>query len=208
MTQFVDPTLWVAFVAASALLAIIPGPIVTLVVANSLTHGSRSGLLNILGTTSGNIIFFLVGALGMAWVLAGMAQWFDVVRWAGAAYLVYLGVRQWREKGHGLEEHQEAKRGQSLYWQGFIVAISNPKTIVFYAAFFPQFMDPTLPATEQLFVLSMTFLVVATSIDISYALLAGRLRPWLTGERRGRIRNRITGTLLIGTGLALALTRR
>jgi len=208
MTLAIDPALWTAFVAAAALLAIIPGPIVTLVVANSLAHGSRSGLINILGTTSGNIIFFLIGALGMAWMLAAMAQWFDVVRWAGAAYLVYLGIRQWRERGHGLEEHQEAKRGQSLYWQGFVVALSNPKTIIFYAAFFPQFMDPALPATEQLLVLSVTFLVVATSIDVSYALLAGRLRPWLTGERRGRIRNRITGTLLIGTGLALALARR
>ncbi len=208
MNLAIDPTLWTAFVAATALLAIIPGPIVTLVVANSLTYGPRSGLINILGTTSGNIIFFLVGALGMAWVLATMAQWFDVVRWAGAAYLVYLGIRQWRERGHGLEEHQEAKRGQSLYWQGFVVALSNPKTIIFYAAFFPQFMDPALPATEQILVLSVTFLVVATSIDVSYALLAGRLRPWLTGDRRGRIRNRITGTLLIGTGLALALARR
>lgn len=208
MPLSIDPTLWIAFVAASALLAIIPGPIVTLVVANSLTHGSRSGLVNILGTTSGNIIFFLVGALGMSWILASMAHWFDMLRWAGAAYLVYLGIRQWREKSHSLEEHQEAKRGQSLYWQGFVVAISNPKTIIFYAAFFPQFMDPTLPASGQLFILSATFLVVATSIDVSYAFLAGRLRPWLTGERRGRIRNRITGTLLIGTGLAMALARR
>ena len=208
MITYIDPTLWAAFVAAIALLAVIPGPIVTLVVANSLAHGSRAGLVNILGTTSGNIIFFLVGALGMAWVLAAMAHWFDWVCWAGAAYLIYLGIRQWREKGHGLEEHQEAKRGQSLYWQGFVVAISNPKTIVFYAAFFPQFMDPALPAAGQLFVLSLTFLVVATSIDVSYALLAGRLRPWLTGERRGRVRNRITGALLIGTGFALVVTRR
>lgn len=208
MPYAVDPALWIAFVTASALLAVVPGPIVTLVVANSLAHGSRSGLLNILGTTSGNILFFLVGAMGMAWILASMASWFDVVRWAGAAYLVYLGIRQWREKGHGLEEFPETKRGQSLYWQGFIVAISNPKTIIFYAAFFPQFMDPALPAAGQLFILSITFLVVATSIDVSYALLAGRLRPWLTGERRGRIRNKLTGVLLIGTGLALAITRR
>jgi len=118
----VDPALWTAFVAATALLALIPGPIVTLVIANSLAHGSRSGLLNILGTTSGNIVFFLLGALGMAWILSVMAHWFDVIRWAGAAYLVYLGVRQWWEKGHGLEGHPEAKRGQSLFWQGLVVA--------------------------------------------------------------------------------------
>ncbi|NQV45840.1 MAG: LysE family translocator [Rhodospirillales bacterium] len=203
----IDPTLWTAFVVAATLLAIMPGPVVTLVVANSLTYGSRSGLLNILGTTIGNTILLLVGAMGMAWILAAMAQWFDIIRLAGAAYLIYLGIRQWCEKAHGLEEHPEAKRGQSLFWQGFVVAVTNPKTIVFYAAFFPHFMNPELAAADQVIILSATFLIIMTTVDVSYALLAGRLRPWLTGERRGRMRNKITGTLLIGTGIALALTR-
>ena len=208
----INPTLWLAFSGATTLLILIPGPIVTLVIANSLRYGSRAGLTNIAGTTIGNIVFFTIGGLGMVWVLAFLSDWFNVIRWAGAAYLIYIGIMQWMEKGHGLEEHPEShtriKPGKTFFLQGFVVAITNPKSIIFYVAFFPQFMDPTLPAGEQLFILSVTFLIIATVLDSNYAIMAGKLRPWLTGERRGRIRNRITGTLLIGTGLALALTRK
>jgi threonine/homoserine/homoserine lactone efflux protein len=205
-------TLWLTFAGASTLLIIMPGPIVTLVVANSLKHGSRAGLTNIAGNTLALVIFFSIGGLGMVWALSILSDWFNVIRWAGAAYLIYMGINQWREKGHGLEEHPEARakthRSKTFFLQGFIVGITNPKMILFYAAFFPQFLDPALPAGGQLFVLSLTFLIIATILDSSFAILAGKLRPWLTGERRGRIRNRITGTLLIGTGLALALTRK
>lgn len=207
-----DPTinlnLWLAFVAASALLAIIPGPIVTLVVANSLSQGARAGAANVLGTLCGNVVLFAIGGFGIAWVLSALAQWFDILRWAGAAYLVYLGLKQWFARAQGLEDQQAARPGHSLFWQGAVVALTNPKTIIFYAAFLPQFMDPALPASGQLFVLSATFLIVAGALDMTYAILAGRLRPWLTGERRGRIRNKLTGALLMGTGVALALTRR
>ncbi len=208
----INPALWLAFAGATTLLILLPGPIVTLVVANSLRHGARAGLTNIMGTTTANIIFFAIGGLGMVWVLAVLSDWFNIIRWAGAAYLIYMGVRQWMEKGHGLEDIEKQnslrKRSKTFFLQGFVVAITNPKTIIFYAAFFPQFMDPTLPMGEQLFILSITFLVIATLFDSGYAILAGKLRPWLMGERRGRIRNRITGALLIGTGVALALTRK
>lgn len=208
MSLPVDPTLWIAFVTASALLAIIPGPIVTLVIANSLAQGTRAGAANVLGTMCGNAVLFMIGGLGMAWVLSALSSWFDVLRLAGAAYLIYLGIKQWFARPEGLETQTAAKAGHSLFLQGAIVAVTNPKTIIFYAAFFPQFMDPTLPAGTQLLVLSATFLIVAGVLDFTYAVLAGRLRPWLTGERRGRIRNRITGILLMGTGAALALARR
>ncbi len=199
---------WLAFVAASALLAFIPGPIVTLVIANSLSQGSRAGVINVLGTFSGSALLFAIGGLGVAWILTALSHWFDIVRGAGAIYLIYLGVRKWFAKPETLAGQQAARPGRSLFWQGFVVAVTNPKTILFYAAFFPQFIDPELSATGQLLVLSVTFLVVASSMDLIYVHLAGRLRPWLTGARRGRIRNKITGALLAGTGVALALTRR
>jgi len=204
----IDPTLWISFVAASAVLAIIPGPIVTLVIANSLSQGTRAGAANVLGTLVGNAALFTIGGLGMTWILTTLTEWFDVLRIAGAAYLIYLGIRQWRAKPEGLEASKPAKAGRSLFLQGVVVAITNPKTIVFYAAFFPQFTNPTLPISGQLAILSMTFLVVAGSLDLTYAALAGRLRQWLSGKRRARIRNRITGALLMGTGAALALARR
>jgi len=200
--------LWMAFVAASALLAFIPGPIVTLVIANSLSMGSRAGAINVMGTFSGTTLLFIIGGFGVAWVMTALSHWFDVVRGAGAIYLIYMGVKQWFAKPQSLADQHAARPGHSLFWQGLVVAVTNPKTILFYVAFFPQFMDPALSASGQLLVLSVTFLCVASSTDLIYAFLAGRLRPWLTGERRGRIRNKITGALLAGTGVALALTRR
>lgn len=204
----VEPHLWLAFAAATAVLILIPGPIVTLTIANSLRWGTRSGLMTIAGTSVATAVLLAAGGFGMAWVFATLGEWFQVLRWIGAAYLVWLGLRHWFERGHGLEEHPEARRGRSIFWQGFLVSITNPKTILFYAAFFPQFMNPAAPAGPQLAALSVTFLIIAVIIDGAYAVLAGRLRPWLTGERRGRLRNRITATLLIGTGLALAFARR
>ncbi len=204
----INPNLWLAFVLASLILAIIPGPIVTLVVANSLSQGTRAGAANVLGTVVGNLVLFTIGCLGVAWVLTALAQWFDLLRWAGAAYLIYLGIKSWFAKPEGLEDTEASKPGASLFWQGVLVAVTNPKTIIFYAAFMPQFVDPVLPAGGQLAILSLTFLFVAGFTDFCYAVAAGRLRPWLTGNRRGRIRNRLTGALLVGTGLALAFTRR
>ena len=204
----VNLNLWTAFVFASALLALIPGPIVTLVVANSLAQGTRAGVANVFGTLVGNIVLFTIGGLGLAWVLSELAHWFDLLRWAGAAYLIYLGIKQWRAKPVSLGDQRATTKGHSLFLQGVVVALTNPKTIIFFAAFFPQFIDPALSASGQLVVLSVTFLIVAGSLDTLYAVLAGRLRPVLTGERRGRIRNKLTGVLLMGTGVALAFARR
>jgi threonine/homoserine/homoserine lactone efflux protein len=204
----VNLNLWIAFVFASALLALIPGPIVTLVVANSLAQGTRAGVANVFGTMVGNIVLFTIGGLGLAWILSELAHWFDILRWAGAAYLIYIGIKQWRAKPVSLGDQRATTKGHSLFLQGVVVAITNPKTIIFFAAFFPQFMDPALSASGQLVVLSVTFLIVAGSLDTLYAVLAGRLRSVLTGERRGRIRNKLTGALLMGTGVALAFARR
>lgn len=204
----INLNLWLAFVLATAVLAVIPGPIVTLVIANSLNQGTRAGVANVMGTVLGNVVLFLIGGLGMAWVLSALSNWFDVLRLAGALYLIYLGIKSWRSKGQGLEDQVATKRGKSLFLQGVVVAITNPKTIIFYAAFFPQFMDPALSAPGQLFVLSITFLVVAAFLDTTYAFLAGSLRPYLLGARRAAIRNKITGALLVITGVALAFTRK
>lgn len=209
MSELIDINLWLAFIVATAVLGAIPGPVVSMVIANSLSHGYRTGVRNIIGVVCGNSILFAIGGLGMTWVLALMADSFDVIRWAGAAYLIYLGVRQWFAKPESLDASiDEPSSRPAVFWQGFVVALTNPKTIVFYAAFFPQFMVPTLPTGIQLVVLSVTFLIIVNGVDLVYAALAGRLRPLLTGERRGRIRNRITGALLVGTGAAMAMVRR
>lgn len=205
----IDMDLFITFALATTLLILMPGPIVTLTVANALTYGTRHGLRTVIGTSCATALMLLVGGFGMASAFMLLAQWFEWLRWLGAAYLVFLGAQMWRSKPLSLGD-DEARAGpkKSLFWQGFVVSITNPKTILFYAAFFPQFIDPVQPAGPQLLTLSVTFLVIATFLDCCYALLCGRLRPYLNDARRGRIRNRITGGLMIGTGLALAFARK
>lgn len=205
----IEPELYITFVLATAVLIIMPGPIVTLTIANSLAYGTRHGLRTVIGTSTATSLMLIVGGLGMASVFGLLAEWFEYLRWGGAAYLIWLGIQQWRAKAVNLNE-AEAHVGpkKSLFWQGFVVSITNPKTIFFYAAFFPQFIDRTADTGPQLALLSVTFLIVATVLDCCYALLSGKLRPMLTSERRGKIRNKITGSILIGTGLALVLFRK
>ena len=201
---------FIAYCLATAVLILIPGPIVTLVVAQSLKHGTRTGLATVAGTSCGTLILVSAGALGLSTVLGLLADVFDIVRWAGAGYLIWLGVREWRSRGLTLGE-ADAGRARPLkvfFTQGFLVAITNPKTILFFAAFFPQFIDPALPLAPQLTIMSASFVVIAAALDGAYALLAGRLRQVFRSERAARMRARITGTLLIVTGIGLALTRR
>lgn len=201
--------LYIAYVLATAALIAMPGPIVTLTVANSLAHGAGRGLLTVVGATVGSGVLLAMGALGLAWLISLLSQWFDWIRYIGAAYLIFLGLRQWRAAPVELGQAQ-ADKGPvaSVMFHGFVVAVTNPKTILFYAAFFPQFLDMARPLTPQLLVMTVTFLVLALVLDSSYALLAGRLRRWLSGAEKGRLRNRITGGLLMITGAGLAMVRR
>ncbi len=205
----IDTDLYLTFVLATALLILMPGPVVTVTVANALKYGTRHGLRTVIGASSATTLLLLVGGFGMASAFLLLAQWFDWLRWIGAAYLVFLGVQQWRAKPLSLtDDGVGAGPKKSSFWQGFMVSITNPKSILFFAAFFPQFIDPARPAGLQLLILSVTFLVIALILDSSYALLSGRLRPYLNDAKRGRLRNRITGGLLIGTGLVLAMARK
>lgn len=201
--------LYLAFIAASVVLVVIPGPNVTLIVANSLAYGARSALVTVAGTSMAQAVQLAVTVLGMSSLVLLMAGWFEWLRWLGVAYLLYLGVQHWRagtDDGNGQAAAKASWR--SLFGRGFLVATTNPKTLLFYAAFLPQFIDPLLPPTPQLVLLSITFLVVATLLDGSYALLGGRVRQVMRGPRFTRIRNRVTGSLLITAGVGLALARR
>lgn len=204
----IDPELYAAFVLATVILILMPGPIVSLVIANSLAYGTKTGVHSALGASAGNALLATGGALGLVAVMGLLADVFDIIRYVGAAYLIYLGVKAWRAKAEALDDAKPMKSARAVAGQGFLVAITNPKTLLFYAAFFPQFVDPTQPAGPQLSLLAVTFVVVATVLDTMYALLAGRMRAFFRSERRARIRNRITGTLLIGTGIGMALARR
>jgi homoserine/homoserine lactone efflux protein len=205
-----NPHLFLAYCFAVAILVLMPGPIVTLVIANSLSQGSRSGLATVAGASIGNAILLGATAVGLVAFFAWLSEIFQLVRWAGAVYLIWLGIRAWRVRG-GQETAiapAEKRSVRAVFLQGFLVAITNPKAIVFYIAFLPQFIDPHLSAAPQLLIMIGTMIVMALLSDSAYALLAGRARGWFTSPQRRRLQRRISGTLLIGVGCGLLLVRR
>jgi threonine/homoserine/homoserine lactone efflux protein len=198
---------YLAFVAACIALALLPGPIVTLVIANGLRHGTRAALTNVLGAQAGLAIVIGIVAVGLTSLMATMGYWFDLVRFAGAAYLVWLGIKLIRSPVEGVDADASPPlpRG-GFFLQGFLVLLSNPKVLVFFGAFIPQFMDMSKPHLPQVALLGATFMVTAVISDMIYAVLAGRARKFFSA-RRTRLVSRISGGFMIGGGIWLALTR-
>jgi threonine/homoserine/homoserine lactone efflux protein len=204
--------LYLAYVAACFAIVIVPGPTVTLIIANSLRHGARAGLLNVAGTQLGLALMIAILCVGLASIIAGMGVWFDWVRLAGAAYLVWLGWKLLRAPG-ALDRSGGAPPPPpprppraGFFLQGFLVILSNPKALLFFGAFIPQFVDPNGDAARQVVLLGAIFMVVATLCDGAYAVLVGKLGLALSGGRV-RLVSRLSGGLLVGGGIWLALAR-
>jgi threonine/homoserine/homoserine lactone efflux protein len=198
--------LYAAFVAATTILMFIPGPNVALITANSIRHGPRYGLATVAGTCAAMVPQLALTALGMTEALGLAGRWFAVLRWAGVAYLVWLGVRAWRGvSDEGANAAPERASLRTVFFNGFLISLTNPKTLLFYVAFFPQFVGADRPA-GQLWWLAATFLALAALIDCGWALLAGRLRGALAGH--AGLRGRLTGAVLIAAGAGLAVARR
>jgi threonine/homoserine/homoserine lactone efflux protein len=199
--------LYLAFVAACIGLALLPGPIVTLMIANGLRYGTRAALINILGVQAGLAIVIGIVAIGLTTLMATMGYWFNWVRFAGAAYLVWLGIKLIRAPVEGVSDEAPPPppRG-GFFLQGFLVALSNPKVLVFFGAFIPQFMDMNQDHLSQVALLGITFMVTAAMTDATYAILAGRVRRFFS-VRRTRLLSRVSGGFMIGGGIWLALTR-
>ena len=196
-----------ASLLATTILILIPGPNVSLIVANSIAYGTRYGLLTVAGTTSAIVVQLALTALGLTATLGVLAGWFEWVRWFGVAYLLYLGIRQWNAPPVDLTRTRPQPRSfRAIALRGFLISLTNPKTLLFYGAFFPQFISPDAPIAPQVALLSVTFMVIAGGLDSVWALLAGRARGVLA--MRGRLRNRLSGGFLIGAGIGLALAHR
>ncbi len=198
---------YLAFVVACIALALLPGPIVSLLIANGLRYGTRAALINVAGAQAGLAIVIGIVAVGLTSLMATMGYWFDWVRFAGAAYLVWLGIKLIRSpiEGISVDETPPPPRG-GFFLQGFLVLLSNPKVLVFFGAFIPQFMDMSQPHFPQVALLGITFMVTAVMTDAVYAMLAGRARRFFSA-RRTRLVSRISGGFMIGGGIWLALTR-
>jgi threonine/homoserine/homoserine lactone efflux protein len=199
--------LYFAFVATCIALALLPGPIVTLLIANGLRHGTRAALINIAGVQAGLAIVIGIVAIGLTALMATLGYWFDWVRLAGAAYLVWLGIKLIRApvEGVGSDAPPPSPRG-GFFLQGLLVSLSNPKVLVFFGAFIPQFVDMSRDHVSQVALLGVTFMAIAAITDALYALLAGRARTFFSA-RRTRLVSRVSGGFMIGGGIWLALTR-
>jgi threonine/homoserine/homoserine lactone efflux protein len=200
-------SLYLGFVLATSLLILLPGPVVSLVVANAVAHGTRYGLLTVAGTSAAILVQLVVTVAGMTAVLGVLATWFEWLRWVGVVYLIYLGVRQWRAPVLDLTHTAPQPRSpRVIVGRGFLVGLTNPKTLLFYSAFFPQFIAPDAPVRPQVTLLAVTFLAIALCLDTLWAVAAGRARVLL--RMHGRLRNRLAGGLLVGAGLGLAAAHR
>jgi threonine/homoserine/homoserine lactone efflux protein len=198
--------LYLAYVVACFVITIIPGPTVTLIVANSLAHGARAGLANVAGTQLGLGLMMLVLIVGLSSIIATMGIWFDWLRFAGAAYLGWLGFKLIRSSGSfGQMTSAPAPRG-GFFLQGFLVLLGNPKALLWFGAFIPQFVDPAGDYVGQVVLLGLTAMATAAISDGAYAVLAGGAGRLLS-QRRVQLISRLSGLCLIGGGAWLALTR-
>ena len=196
--------LFTGFLLLTIVLVLTPGPIVTLVISTGATKGTRAALVTVAGTSSGNAVLIAAIALGLSWVLSNAVWLFESLRWAGAAYLIYLGVQAWRHAGVA----KSAPGDQVHFWRGFSVALVNPKTIAFFTAFLPQFVDPALPAAHQLWVMCVVTVLLAAFTDSCWAVASGLGRAWFMKPARAKLLGRISGLTLVGGGIWLSLARR
>ncbi|HSI40022.1 MAG TPA: LysE family translocator [Xanthobacteraceae bacterium] len=199
---------WLAFVAASAVLLLIPGPTILLVVSYALGGGRKVALPMAAGVALGDFTAMTLSMLGLGALLATSAALFAVLKWIGAAYLVYLGIKLWRAGAQGLSPAGRApSRPGRMLLHAWLVTALNPKGLTFFIAFLPQFVDPAGDFLSQMLVFQVTFLVLASLNAFGYAFAAGRARAAIAHSRLIVAVNRIGGALLIGAGIATVAWR-
>jgi threonine/homoserine/homoserine lactone efflux protein len=202
-----DPASFAVFVLAALALLLTPGPAVLYIVARSVEQGRRAGLVSMLGVHAGTLVHVLGAAAGVSAVLAASATAFGVVKYAGAAYLVYLGVRRLLDRRPApVARRREAVDLRRAFVDGVVVNVLNPKTALFFLAFLPQFVDVSRGAVAaQILALGAVFMLLGLVTDGGYALTAGTAGRWLRGRPRFLASERwISGGVYIGLGLVAA----
>ncbi len=203
----IEAAIILPYVLACLLFAVIPGPSVSIVIANSLAGGTRAGLFTILGTSLSMISMVFIVAVGLEAVMTLVSGAFEVIKLAGAAYLVWIGWKMFRSNGQlAMADGDRLPIGRYV-WQGALTNWSNPKTLLFLSAFLPQFVDLSRPAFGQIMTLGLICLAVAALSDSVYALAAGQARHLLS-VARVRMLNRVSGLVLMAGGVWLALQKR
>lgn len=197
-----------AFVVATAIMIALPGPSVLLTVAHSISFGWRYALFTVAGATVGIGVQLLVAAVGLTSLLTVVSEAFEWLRWVGVVYLVYLGIKQWRSAHETFEFGTQAVSRGNLFVQGLIITIPNPKSLIFIAAFLPQFIDIARSPEHQFAIIIPTFLFITFVVTSAWALLAGEVRGYLQNQRAIQIALRTTGCLMILAGVGLAMARK
>ena len=204
-----DPSRLGLFIGAALVLLLTPGPAVLYVVTRSVAQGPRAGLVSVLGVHAGTLVHVAAAVAGLSALLAASATAFSVVKYLGAAYLIYLGVRQVRARAaDAVDARPDAAPGLSrAFVDGFVVNVLNPKTALFFLAFLPQFASVTRGAVSaQIACLGLVFVALGLITDALYALTAGRVAHWLRVRGNGALTRRwVPGTIYIGLGVATAL---
>jgi homoserine/homoserine lactone efflux protein len=196
---------WFLYLLAATGLSLSPGPNGLLALTHGALHGRRKALYTVFGGALGFVVLIGLSMFGIGALLKESAAWFTALKWAGGAYLVWLGIQVWRAPPIGLElaGTAEARSGASMFRQGFLSAVTNPKGVLFFAAFLPQFVDPARSLVVQFTVMAGTFAAIEIVTEWLLASLAHRIRPWL--QRVGRTFNRACGGVFVVIGAALPL---
>jgi threonine/homoserine/homoserine lactone efflux protein len=209
--------LWLAYVATSAIILAIPGPTILLVLSYSVSQGRSATMPLVAGVALGDSVAITLSLIGLGTLLATSALWFTVIKWMGGLYLIYLGIKLLRGAGKPLPVQSDESTGEAkipvsspgkLFANAFIVTALNPKSIVFFIALLPQFISPAHPVTPQLWILGVTFVVLATLGATSYALFATSLRRFLASPRAQKAYGLFAGSLLCAAGIWALSARR
>lgn len=201
---------YIPFILATALILIIPGPTIILVISQAVTHGRRSVVPLVVGVLLGDFTAMTCSLLGLGVILSASAALFSIFKWVGALYLLYLGVQLWKSnpKKDPVQSGAKKTSAKSLFQSSFIVTALNPKSIAFFVAFLPQFIDPLKPTFSQLTLLGGTFLFLAVLNAALYAIFAGQLSEHIKKQEVRKWFNRCGGSALIGAGIITAGLKR
>ncbi len=205
-----DLSVWIAYFIATVILSLSPGPGVFSAISSGLHHGLRRGMWNGVGMQLANFILLIVVAVGLGAILLASEDLFTVVKWVGVAYLIYLGIVTWRTRPRGFVDTDDSRphTAREIFTRGFLVNITNPKGIIFFAGVFPQFIDVTRPQAPQYALLALTTFAVDVVVMAAYTALAAKVIGAMRDERHLKWINRTLGGAFVAAGVALASFRR
>lgn len=205
-----DLTLWISFIGTVLVIGVTPGPSVLLASANSMSYGAQKTVGTILGDLTANSLQIILSSLGLASIVVSSGEIFSLIKWAGVAYLLYMGIAKIISKPNVKRfKNKSQKKGfLKLYSEGFLMSASNPKAIVFFAALFPLFINEQYAFVPQVLLLGITYLAIDGICLLVYVRFASRLKRYLEDKEKVYMQNRIIGVLLICSGLMLSMVRR